>query len=294
MPIRFFKKKYDSFDYSTTRTCKTCDNNFSGKFCNICGEKVIEPSDKSFYSFLGSILNEFTFLDNKFLYTLRLMLLKTGYVTRQYIEGTRIKFVKPLSMFFVVNLIYFLFATADTFNSQLTTQINYLPHSTIAKKMVEKRLEKERITLEAFEPRYNEHSTDIAKLLHIVFVVLMAIPIMIVNFSKERYFVDHLTTSLEFNIVTILMVIIVIPWTIGLLDSLFSSSTHIIRSILDDSVYSLVAAFICGILFYFMERRVYKQRILWAIVKSIVLLPCTLYVLQIYRAILFFATMWTL
>ena len=68
--------------------------------------------------------------------------------------------------------------------------------------MVEKRLEKEKITLEAFEPRYNEHSTDIAKLLHIVFVVLMAIPIMIVNFSRERYFVDHLTTSLEFNIVT--------------------------------------------------------------------------------------------
>ena len=144
MQLPIFKKKYDSFDYSTTRICKTCDNNFSGKSCNICGEKVIEPSDKSFYRFLGSILNEFTFLDNKFLYTLRLMLLKTGFVTRQYIEGTRIKFVKPLSMFFVVNLIYFLFATADTFNSQLTTQINYLPHSTIAKKMVEKRLEKER------------------------------------------------------------------------------------------------------------------------------------------------------
>ncbi len=126
--------------------------------------------------------------------------------------------------------------------------------------MVEKRLEKEKLTLEAFEPRYNEHSTDIAKLLHIVFVVLMAIPIMILNFSKERYFVDHLTTSLEFNIVMILMVIIVIPWTIGLLDSLFSSSTHIIRSILNDNVYSLVAAFICGILFYFMERRVYKPK----------------------------------
>jgi hypothetical protein len=294
MQFQFFKKKYDSFDFSALRICKSCDNTFSGKFCNICGEKVIEPNDKSFYSFLGSILNEFTFLDNKFLYTLRLMLLKTGFVTRQFIEGTRIKFVKPLSMFFVVNVIYFLFSTVDTFNSQLTTQINYLPHSPIAKNMVEKRLEKEKITLDAFEPRYNEHSTDIAKLLHIVFVVLMAIPIMLVNFSKKRYFVDHLTTSLEFNIVTILMVIIVIPWIIVLLDSSFTSSTHVIASVLNDNVYSFVAACIYGFLFYTIERRVYSQRIVWAIVKSIILLPCTFFVLQIYRALLFFVTMWTL
>jgi len=294
MPLRVFKKKYDSFDYSMARICKTCDNNFSGKFCNICGEKVIEPGDKSFYRFLGSILNEFTFLDNKFLYTLRLMFLKTGFVTRQYIEGIRIKFIRPLSMFFVVNLMYFLFSTGDTFNSQLTTQINYLPHSTIAKSMVEKRLEKEKATLDEFEPRYNEHSTDIAKLLHIVFVVLMAIPIMLVNFSKKRYFVDHLTSSLEFNSVTILVVILAIPWTVILLDSTFTSSSHVVASMLKDNVYSFVAAFICCILFYLIERRVYGQRIPWAIAKSIILLPCTLYVLQTYRALLFFVTMWTL
>src|SRR5688572_17254368 len=147
MPFQFLKKKQDSFDFSMPRTCKSCHNNFAGKFCNVCGERILEPADKSFYSFLRSILGEFTFLDNKFFYTLSLMLSKTGDVSRQYIDGIRTKFIKPISMFFVVNLLYFLFPTADTFNSQLTTQINYLPHSGIAKNIVEKRLEKEKITL---------------------------------------------------------------------------------------------------------------------------------------------------
>jgi len=222
------------------------------------------------------------------------MLSKTGDVSRQYIDGIRTKFIKPISMFFVVNLLYFLFPTADTFNSQLTTQINYLPHSGIAKNIVEKRLEKEKITLKEFEVSYNDQSTDMAKLLHIVFVVLLAVPIMILNFSNERYFIDHLTTSLEFNSLTILIVLIAIPWSIIWLDGILTSSTQMISSILNDRIYTFIAASICGILFYFIERRVYNQKILWAVIKSIVLLPCTLFVLQVYRALLFFVTMWTL
>ncbi len=294
MPIGFLKKKPDLFDYSASRLCKSCERTFSGKFCNVCGEKIIEPADKSIVYFFGSILNAFTALDDKFFYTLRLMLVKTGYVTREYINGRRVPFIKPLSMFFVVNLIYFLFPVADTFNSQLTTQMNYLPYRRIATQMVTAKIVREQGTLEDFRIRYDQQSTSLAKLLLIVFVFLVAIPLMVLNFSKEKYFIDHLMTSFEFNSLLILIVLILIPWFIIFLDTVFTSTTHSISSILDDHIYSFIAGFICIILLYFMERRVYNQRLLWAIAKAVVLVPCLLFMLQTYRAILFLSTMWTL
>ena len=294
MSLPLSKKKNESYDFLVPRICKSCQSSFSGKFCNVCGEKVIEPADKSFFNFLGNVFSEITSLDNKFLYTLRLMLLKTGYVSRQYMDGIRGRFFKPLSMFFVVNVIYFLFAWADTFNSQLKTQINYLPHSALAKSIVDQRLEKEKVIYEEFEKRYNEHSTDLAKLLHILFVVLMSMPIMILNFSRDRYFVDHFTASLEFNSAMILVVILAIPWALLGLGSLFPPASDVIFTILSDDVYTYIAAVSCGFLFYSIERRMYTQKVLSAILKSLVLVPCMLVVLQLYRALLFLVTVWTM
>lgn len=56
--------------------CKACGHSFYGDFCNQCGVKILKPQEKSFRYFLGSLLNAITFLDSKFLKTLKLMVLK--------------------------------------------------------------------------------------------------------------------------------------------------------------------------------------------------------------------------
>lgn len=291
MHIKFLRQKPDTFDYNAPRTCLTCGSSFSGKYCNVCGEKVLEPSDKSLRNFFGGILNALTFIDNKFFYTLRLMLTRTGYVTSQYIKGVRVPFIRPLSMFFVVNLIYFLCGTGDTFNSSLIAQMNYFPHKRIATTAVTEHIERDKITLEEFTLQYNRQSTSIAKMLLIVFVMLAAVPFMLLNYTRERYFVDHLMTSLEFCSVIILISLILLPWLIIFLGAIFQFS---IKTILNDRIYTIIAALICFLFLCLMERRVYGQRYLLAVVKAIVLVPCLFYVLQAYRIILFFVTMWTL
>lgn len=291
MRFKLFRKKPDDFDYVVLRSCITCANSFSGKYCSVCGEKVLEPSDKSLRNFFGGIFNAFTFIDNKFFYTLRLMLARTGYVTHQYINGIRVPFIRPISMFFVVNLIYFLFPWADTFNSRLVTQMNYLPHSGMATTIVTERIERENVTLQEFTMQYDQQSTSMAKLLLILFVMLMAVPFMALNYSRDKYFADHLATSLEFSSVSILLCIIIVPWTISLFGSLLKFS---VDEILSDRIYTIITAIICFLIFSLMERRVYNQRFILAVAKAIILLPCLYCSLQAYRIILFFVTIWTM
>src|SRR5687768_12706751 len=102
--------------------CKSCGNNFTGLFCNECGEKVLEPSDRTFKSFLVNIQIGITFADNKFLKSLRLTILKPGFLSREYIEGKRVNYLRPLQLFFVLNLVYFLFPLVQLFNTSLNTQ----------------------------------------------------------------------------------------------------------------------------------------------------------------------------
>src|SRR5688572_1443654 len=86
------------------RTCKSCGNNFTGFYCNQCGEKVLDARDRTFKTFLSAILILVTFTDNKFLKTLWMIIRRPGLLSREYAEGKRVNYLRPLQLFFVLNL----------------------------------------------------------------------------------------------------------------------------------------------------------------------------------------------
>ena len=96
----------------------------------------MRPSEKSLRAFFGHLFHEITTLDGKFLKTLVLMLRKPGEVSHQYMNGRRVPYYKPVSMFFVANLLYFLFPAFNSLNSSLYVQMNQLPHSELVTRMV--------------------------------------------------------------------------------------------------------------------------------------------------------------
>jgi hypothetical protein len=291
--MTIFKADPD-FDYSLERTCKTCDNHFSGRYCNRCGEKIIEKNDKSILHFFSHVFNAFTFIDNKFFRTLRLMLLRTGELSHHYINGRRVPYIRPVSMFFVANLLYFLFPVFDTFNTSLHVHMHQLPHSPIANTMVMKRIEKEDTTLEVFTMRYRQQSTNLAKLLLIVFVLLAALPLALLNLSKKMFFIDHLMVSLEVNSILVLVIHVVIPWMLLAVNPIIQHIGLSIEIIFQDAVYSLITMIFVIVIFYFVHRRVYANKPVLSIIKALMLIPFIFVALQSYRAMLFFVTMWTL
>lgn len=294
LPMKFVTNQTDTFNYSVERVCKNCSNSFSGRYCNRCGERVSEAADKSVVSILSDVLQGFTFLDNKAIRTVKLMFARTGELTRNFMEGVRVPFMKPLSVFFIANLVYFLFPAFDTFNSPLRTQMHFLPHSAIARNVVENRLVKEQVSLAEFTIRYEQQSTNMAKLLLIVFVFFVALILALINYSSRNYFYDHLLAALEFCSLLIMVALLFIPWTLKLVASLWPGSSDWVALIFQDSVFSLIVSAICFSVFFMMEKRVYQQKTINAIIKATLMLPGLFIAVQCYRVVLFFVTMWTL
>lgn len=285
----------EAFDTDRERTCLNCSSQFKGKYCNSCGEKVVEASEKSIKIFFADILNAFTFLDGKFARTFRLMLLKPGFFSKQFALGIRQPYMKPVSLFFVANFIFFLFpfATSNTFSTPLKYQQYMGLYGATAKQMIASRMTNQGITFEKLALRYDAQSTNLAKTLMVIIVLLFAIVLAVINYNQKLYFADHLYLSFEFNAFFIFVNMILL--SIGVSVSFIISdwlNTEI--RFMNDTFFTRIFAITSA---YFLIRSLkifYDQKWWVTIIKTAAILFGITYVISIYKGILFFLTMWTI
>lgn len=178
-------------------TCKSCGNPFKGYYCNLCGEKIIEPKDRKLRSFLGKVIIATSITDNKFLKSVWLTISRPGFLSREYVDGRRVPYMRPLQMFFILNLIYFLFPVLQLFNSSYYTQTHILPHYKIAQAVVKEKIKKEQITEQGLALMYNDKTKSLAKLLVVVFVLWASLPLSLIFHRKNRFFTDHVALAVE-------------------------------------------------------------------------------------------------
>lgn len=292
MKFVFFKKKEDTFDFEMTRICKVCSHTFHGRYCNVCGEKVTEPYERSFLNFLDSLLNAFTFLDGKFIKSLKLLLMRPGQLSRNIADGLRVPYMKMVSLFFVANFFYFLFPVFDSYNSSLYTQMNSLgSHSIRAKEIVKQKIEKEEISIEDFQRSYQDKSTNLSKLLIVLLVLMLSGILMVVNYSRSAYFFDHLLFALEVYSFQLLINLVVLANGFVYLikgASFFGLDWSIILS---DNVFSAIGQItMC----YFLVRGqmiFYRQKWYWSILRALIIYYLILETVFLYRTGLFYITM---
>ena len=293
MTFSFFKKRSDSFDYEITRICKACGNMFHGRYCNRCSEKVTEPHERSVLSFMESLLNAFTFLDGKFIKSLKLVLTKPGALSRSIADGVQTPFMKMVSLFFVANFFYFLFPVMDSFNSSLHTQMNLLgAHSPRAERIENEELVKKNISLEKFTVKYETQSTNFSKLLLILLAIMFTLFLMVVNYSRKVYFFDHLLFSMEFYSFLILVGLVIIPMVALWIIKAALTNGMDWRYVLSDNIYYPMILVMLGYFLFRSQLIFYKQKWYWAIPKSMILLFLMGKSWWIYRILLFYITMW--
>ncbi len=80
--------------------CKHCKAFGTGNYCNSCGQKF-KTERLSLASIFHEAFHFFTHLDHGFPYTLKRLFHFPGKMQKEYIEGTRTKYQKPFSMFFI-------------------------------------------------------------------------------------------------------------------------------------------------------------------------------------------------
>jgi hypothetical protein len=274
--------------------CKSCSNVFLGNYCNHCGEKVIEPKERKLRAVISNVLMATSIVDNKFLKSLWLTVSRPGFLSREYADGRRVMYMRPLQMFFILNLIYFLFPVLQMFNSSLNTQRKFLPHSKIARALVDEKIKAEGLNLLGFELMYNEKTTSLAKLLIVVFVIIASIPLSLIFWKRNRYYADHIALSVEltsFNLAVNAIGLSAIFWIIN---EVFHWGKVSWGSYLNDVTLTVIFV-ITNLYFLFRASRIfYNQKGKRLVVKVALGIVGLFLALEVFRFILFFITMMTL
>jgi hypothetical protein len=275
--------------------CKSCQNSFTGKYCNQCGEKIIEPQEKTVWHFLGKLWEVLTSTDNKLFKSLYSIVFQPGKLSTDFSQGIRKPYFPPLSLFLLANLIYFLFPVAETFNSRFNTQMQGLPHSFIVRKMVENRLKRDKISLSALQARYEPQSTNLAKMLLLIIVFLFAVSLYGLFYRQKPYLVEHIYFSFEFHSYNLLVNTIFLFYLIFPIVFIGDALGWSIRPYVNNDLFFTTTVVISII--YFLNRGIYQfyqTSLGWRMVKILALIISLFFILELYRFILFWVTLLTI
>jgi len=273
------------------RLCPTCKTPAPDKFCSACGEQILVRPDYSLRGLFFETLNVFTNLESNIFRSFSLLLTKPGLLTVEYFKGRRKLYLKPLQLFIFCNVIFFLVQAFTGYNSlrtPLRVHLNLLIHSPLARRMVSGVLANTGMTYPQYEARFNAAIETQAKTLVFLMIPMFAVALELIYLRKKEYFVKHLVFSTHFYSFYLLMVagVYLLIWSIV---RLFPASAEYFN---DFSVTTTVLS--CSFVYLISGVRcAYESSWLTSAVRSLVLLVVTMIALQLFRAILFFTTFYT-
>jgi uncharacterized protein DUF3667 len=86
--------------------CHNCGIRLSGRFCSACGQKAL-PLNVTFHDFFHDVTHEMLHLDGRILQTVRRLLASPGFLTREYLQGHRARWVSPIRLYLTFSVMFF-------------------------------------------------------------------------------------------------------------------------------------------------------------------------------------------
>lgn len=93
--------------YRTETNCLNCGAEVKGKFCANCGQENLDTRENFFHMAFEFVSDYFHF-DSKFFRSLVPLFIRPGFLTKEYWEGRRVKYIHPLRLFFFVTILFVL------------------------------------------------------------------------------------------------------------------------------------------------------------------------------------------
>jgi hypothetical protein len=89
------------------KNCLNCNAEVTGRYCSICGQENIEPTE-TFWQLISHFVYDLFHYDGKFFSTLKTLLFKPGLLTHEYVRGRRASFLHPIRMYVFTSAIFFI------------------------------------------------------------------------------------------------------------------------------------------------------------------------------------------
>ncbi|MBS1774518.1 MAG: DUF3667 domain-containing protein [Bacteroidetes bacterium] len=293
---------------TTSHTCKNCGNNFSGKYCNICGEKVYTEHDRSVVHIIEEAFHFLTHFEGNFFTTIKTMFRKPGQVSLDYTNGIRKKYYKPVTLFFFLIVLYLVaphVGNINIFPQGLDMEMkSYMAHGTnnYASRMVAEKLQQKNVSIEVLAEAFKHKSHTVSKVMLFILLPLSTLVLMVL-YPRKKLFYDNFMLSTEINAIFLSAFFMVLPIILNMsiwaavsiykqvaghpvpIDSfLFSEGPIIISS----TILFLSFITVCF-------KRFYGSTTLISILKGIVfVLFHYIIVFYLYKFLLFTTVMWLL
>ncbi|MCU0401156.1 MAG: DUF3667 domain-containing protein [Algoriphagus sp.] len=292
--MTLFQPKSRNFNYESPRVCANCKHEFCGRFCNICGEKVVENEDFGLESYLMGLIGAYTSFDGKFWKSLSTLFTDPGKISFDLSRGVTVPYMKPITFFFLANFIYFLLPYNYTFNSSLESQLTQMPYSDFAVDLVRQKMISKSLSEADLILIYGEISASLAKLLLFLLVVFLLPFLYLIAFSTKKNFATFLHLSLELSTFIILVPLVgfsiirdLLTWILQRLGTNWDGT-------ISDGIYSSILSFFILIFFGFALRKVMGFSLLESTLKSAVVVLSLIVVLTAFRFILFLSTLYSI
>ncbi|MEO8117291.1 MAG: DUF3667 domain-containing protein [Bacteroidota bacterium] len=89
------------------KNCLNCHAQLVGRYCHKCGQENIEPQE-SFWHLLTHFVFDIFHFDGKFFTTMKDLVFKPGFLTREYAKGRRASYLHPIRMYVFTSAIFFI------------------------------------------------------------------------------------------------------------------------------------------------------------------------------------------
>jgi hypothetical protein len=89
------------------KDCLNCGATVYGRYCHVCGQENIVPKE-TFWSMVLHFFYDITHFDSKFFETVKDLVFRPGFLSREFINGRRVRYLHPVRMYVFTSAIFFL------------------------------------------------------------------------------------------------------------------------------------------------------------------------------------------
>jgi len=89
------------------KDCLNCGTITQGRYCHVCGQENI-VTKQNFWALSKHFIYDVFHFDGKFFDTLQYLLLRPGFIAKEYIAGKRQKYLDPIRMYLFTSAVFFL------------------------------------------------------------------------------------------------------------------------------------------------------------------------------------------
>src|ERR1700760_3265600 len=89
------------------KKCLNCGAHVPDRYCSHCGQENTEPIE-SFGHLLNHFFADVTHYDSQLLATLKYLVFKPGFLTKEYNAGKRLSYLNPIRMYIFISAVFFL------------------------------------------------------------------------------------------------------------------------------------------------------------------------------------------